>query len=174
MDVLAHSLWTNLMYRSLPPTKNNKKVVWWGIAFGVIPDLVSFTPIFIAFAQALITGSASFGGGRPDFPQGVFAHYAATSYNYTHSFVIFLIAAVLLWIVLRKFPWVILGWGLHIFIDIFSHTKEFYATPFLFPLSDFKVSVFSWGHPIFMSVNYTALILVYIFLIPRVTKRNVS
>jgi hypothetical protein len=61
------------------------------------------------------------------------------------------------------------GWALHIVIDIFTH-KNFYETPFLFPVSGFRFSHgISWAHPTFMLVNYLALATVYViwFLVLR-------
>jgi len=172
MDVLAHGLWTNVMYKAIPQVRHNRKIVLWGIALGVLPDLVSFVPVFLELFYKIITKSASFGSGRPDFDSFGFGQYAAASYNYTHSLVVWIIAVALAFAVYRKFPWILLGWGLHIGIDIFSHTKEFYATPFLFPLSDFKVSAVPWSHPVFMIVNYGLLFIMYLFVIPKFSNKK--
>ena len=57
-----------------------------------------------------------------------------------------------------------LAWGLHIVIDFFTH-PDFFQTPILFPLSDYKYyGGISWAHPVFMAVNYGALILVYVVI----------
>ena len=66
----------------------------------------------------------------------------------------------------KKFTWWIfwpmLGWALHVLIDIPTH-PDFYNTPFLFPLSDFKnTHGVSWAHPVFMAINYGLLIAAYI------------
>ncbi|HYE22547.1 MAG TPA: metal-dependent hydrolase, partial [Verrucomicrobiae bacterium] len=145
MDVLAHGLWTNIMYKVIPQTRNNCRTTLWGIAFGVLPDLVSFAPFFLYYLYRILFTGQKFIFGPPAFPDNPLFKYASESYNYTHSFVIWLAVAVVVWLFLKRFPWILLGWALHIFIDIFTHTEEFFATPFLFPLSDFKVSVISWG-----------------------------
>jgi hypothetical protein len=170
MDVLAHGLWTNIMYKVIPKTRNDRKTTYWGIAFGVLPDLASFTPVFIfAFYEAIFKGRQLFAG--PPTNDNPMFQYAVESYNFTHSFVIWLAVTVLVWLIVRKFPWILLGWVLHIVIDIFSHTEAFFATPFLFPISGFKISAVSWAHPIFMTINYGLLIILYVFFIPRITKR---
>lgn len=69
----------------------------------------------------------------------------------------------------RKWPWLMGGWVLHIIIDIPTHTKAFFATPFLWPLSNFKIDGISWGTLWFMLINYSALVLVYLLI---VWKRN--
>jgi hypothetical protein len=171
MDVLAHSLWTNIMYKTIPTTRGNKKLTLWGIAFGVLPDLFSFVPIFAYGIYASLFMDKSFFSGAPgsDVP---FYNYASESYNYTHSLIIWLAVTLIVWAILKKFPFVLLGWALHIVIDIFSHTDEYFPTPFLFPLSHFKVSIISWGHPVFMAINYALLVILYIFVIPKLKKRN--
>jgi hypothetical protein len=73
-----------------------------------------------------------------------------------------------------KVYWPIFGWALHILIDIPSH-KGFYETPFLFPLSNYKFDHgVSWGHPTYMLINYSALIIAYIliYLVFRKKKNN--
>ena len=167
MDILAHGLWTNAMFKTIPKTRNNKKIIFWGIAFGILPDLVSFVPVFVySFYQSIFHQQPFLSGPPgPDIP---FFKYAAESYNYTHSFVVWTAVVILAWIVLKEFPWVLLGWVLHIAIDIFTHTEAFFATPFLFPISGFKVSGISWAHPVFMIVNYSLLFLLYYFAIPKI------
>ncbi|MBX4204997.1 MAG: hypothetical protein KW788_02280, partial [Candidatus Doudnabacteria bacterium] len=135
MDILAHGLWTNIMYKSLPATRNDRKTVLWGILFGILPDLISFTPIFVVYFFGLILGRASVRFGPPDSTTALYS-YALNSYNYTHSLVIWTAGLLLAWLILRRFPWVSLGWLLHILIDLFTH-PDYFRTPFLFPLSNF-------------------------------------
>lgn len=170
MDILAHGLWTNLMYRSLPQTRRNKSQVWWGIVFGILPDLISFTPIFVVYFFELVFRHANV---RIWPPKGLDAlsNYALHSYNYTHSLVVWTAVLLVAWAFMRKFPWPILGAFLHIFIDLFTH-PNFYRTPFLYPLSSYhNPYAISWADPVFMAVNYSVIILVYIFLVPYL-RRN--
>ncbi len=161
------------MYKVIPATRDNKKTTLWGIIFGVLPDFASFTPIFLVYFWNAAR-SSTWSWGRPEFENLALANLTAELYNYTHSAIIWLVVFFIFWILLKKVPWILLGWGLHIGIDIFTHTKEFYATPFLFPLTDFKISVISWGHPVFMAVNYGLLILLYLFVIPKIKAKTLS
>ena len=98
--------------------------------------------------------------------------YVYQLYNFSHSLIIFGAIFVLVWLILRR-PWLpLLGWGLHIVIDIFSHNNMFFPTPFLFPISDFRVNATSWANPVFMAANYSILVLVY--LIMYIRKENPS
>ena len=173
MDVLAHGLWTNVMYKLIPETRNNKKTTWWGIFFGVFPDLVAFTPVFAYIFYRGIFLHTWIRFAPPEdtnqtIPLDQLTHHL---YNFSHSLVIWLIVFVLVWLLFRKTPWVLLGWALHICIDIFSHSSQFFPTPFLFPISKFYVNGIPWAEPVFMIVNYSALVLLYIFLIPRIKRK---
>lgn len=158
MDIFAHGLWTNAVYYK--KYRYSLKDRLWAVFFGIAPDVASFTPAFLY----LIFSRSRF--GIETFNSGVWVfRYAAASYNFTHSFVIFALAMGMV-TAFRKGRqyWPLWGWALHIFLDIFSH-KGFYETPFLFPLSGYRFDHgFSWGHPVFMLINYSALALVYILI----------
>jgi hypothetical protein len=165
MDILAHGLWTNIMFRVLPQTRHSKKSVWWGILFGILPDLISFSPIFIVYFFGLIFGGQRMRVWPPEQNSKLF-QYAEHSYNYTHSFVVWIAVLLIAWTVLRKFPWPILGAFFHIFIDLFTH-PNFYRTPFLYPLSNYRNPyAISWAEPVFMAINYILIALIYLFLVP--------
>lgn len=152
MDILAHFLWTFAIFFRI------KKERWRAGFFGVMPDMLSFGPHLVL---SLIAGSLAF--GKPNIasiPDSVFFLY-----DLTHSLVIFIFVMVIIYFVFRRVYWFMLGWGLHILIDIPTHSKEFFATPFLWPVSDFRVDGISWGAPWFMIVNYAALVIVYWYLL---------
>ena len=170
MDVLAHTLWTNALFH----LKYHKlrKMRYLAAFFGVAPDLVGFVPLFfyLVFSRnPLRVHEIDF----IDNPHWTF-RYAEWMYNYSHSLVIFLLVFGLVLIIgnlyyRRKqgptfrwwFFWPMLGWPLHILIDIPTH-PDFYQTPFLFPLSNVTNGHgISWGHPVFMVVNYGLLALAY-------------
>lgn len=151
MDILAHGLWTNVVYGQAPPRRH-----WWGVFFGVAPDLASFG---VFFMQRLVTSGLPF--GQPELI--TIPSYIYHLYNYTHSLVVFVLTALVVYLARgRRLPWVMGGWGLHIAIDIFTHGRDFFPTPFLWPLSHATVNSFSWADPWFMALNYGALAVVYV------------
>ena len=154
MDTLAHGLWTNIIFQRRRPYGR-----WWPIFFGVAPDLFSFGPFFLT---RLLRGLWPL--VRPELD--IIPFYVSILYNYTHSLIIFLaiFVGVALWRVGRVW-WPLGAWGLHILIDIGTHTDEFFPTPFLFPLSSWKFSGISWADKTFMAVNYFVLIILYVVLI---------
>ena len=151
MDTLAHGLWTNALYH-----RQRASDRWWAIFFGVAPDLFSFGPFFVMrFLQETLPS------GRPSLAS--IPDYVSIIYNYTHSAIIWLIVFGLVFFWRSRQPWWPLGaWGLHILIDIATHTFEFFPTPFLFPISTWKVNALSWADPTFMLVNYSLMALVYL------------
>ncbi|MCC7356813.1 MAG: hypothetical protein IT410_04365 [Candidatus Doudnabacteria bacterium] len=159
MDVLAHTLWTNALFHIKYATERRQRYT--AVAFGVVPDLIGFTPVVIYMLVTL----APFNPGQYTEPTHWTLIYAEHAYNYTHSFVIFLASTLLVMAIRKgKLYWPMLGWGLHILIDIFTH-PDFFQTPFLFPLSGFKYyGGISWAHPVFMAINYSLLILVYLII----------
>lgn len=167
MDVFAHMLWTNVVY--FKKYQNQLKDRLWAVFFGVVPDLVGFTP---AFFYMIFSGQF----GPKAFNNSVWVFkFASESYNYTHSIVVFLVVALIVYIIRRgRVYWPMFGWALHILIDIPTH-KIFYETPFLFPLSNYKFGGgVSWGHPVFMLVNYSAIILVYLGIYFIWRKKNAT
>jgi hypothetical protein len=58
-----------------------------------------------------------------------------------------------------------LGWLLHIILDIPSHSIDFFATPFLFPVSDYVFQYGArWSIPWFMILNYSLLLILFVYL----------
>lgn len=169
MDIFAHALWTNIVYFKKYKAEVRNRFI--AVAFGVVPDLLSFVPFFV---YAIFSRKEFFdlmGSGV-----GV-ARYASESYNYTHSIVFFALVFILIGLGRKIWKksfvyWPIFGWLLHILIDIPSH-RGFYETPFLFPLSGYKFSHgVSWGHPVFMIINYSALAAVYLVWFLVLRKKN--
>lgn len=166
MDILAHALWTNAAFYKKYQFKLKTRLLT--ALIGVLPDLASFTPatLYLFFSRQ------RFGPNLFSSDLWVF-RYAAESYNYTHSLVIFIVVlAVVTAIRKGKVYLPMLGWGLHILIDIPTH-KGFYETPFLFPVSDYRFTHgMPWAEPAFMFINYGALAIIYFSIIYFKRRRN--
>jgi hypothetical protein len=64
------------------------------------------------------------------------------------------------------------GWLLHILIDIPTHLIGHFATPFLWPISNFKINgIAYWREPIVMIIDIILLIIVWIILF-RIEKKR--
>lgn len=149
MDVFAHYLWTYAVAR-FAGIKEKKTTAF----FGILPDFLSFG-ILITFL--LIAGQFEF--GKPHTHS--IPTYVYYLYDWTHSLIVFGTAMFLVFVVTKKWYLPLIGWGVHVLIDIPTHTRQFFPTPFFWPFSDYTYSGMSWGTPWFMLLNYSILALVY-------------
>ena len=99
--------------------------------------------------------------------------YVHGLYNITHSLVVFFLVFILVSWLSKRFFWSMTAWAMHILIDIPTHSYNFFPTPFLWPISSYKVDGISWGTPWFMVVNYSAIVITYVIIYYRMsTKRK--
>jgi hypothetical protein len=167
MDILAHTLWTTAIAREgntvLEKKQKPRIHVGWAAFWGVFPDLFAFTIPVIGAVFRLISGGVLTTGSA----------LAPFLYQFSHSLIIWAVVFVIVWSIRKRPPLVLLGWLLHILIDIPSHALNFYPTPFLFPLSHYRFPYgVSWANQWYMIVNYSLLAIVWIgiFLKSRKTK----
>jgi hypothetical protein len=150
MDTLAHSLWTLIAFFNHP-----RKYL--AILIGVLPDVVSFIPHFVV--EHLVNRNAG--------------HILFDSiYKLTHSLVIFAIVIGLIYLMTKKFYWISLAWPLHIVIDMFTHTFEYYPTPYLYPLSSPFIFAVDYRGMAFNVINYLLIFLVFGVLIYLMRKET--
>ncbi len=166
MDIISHGLWGGGLFG-----ENSKKIFWTAFFFGIFPDFVAFSfPFSARIISALSGNGVGFGydAGRPAFPD-----YVHDIYTVSHSLVIFSLVFLIVWII-RKKPYIpILAWGFHVFLDIFTHTKEFFPTPFLWPISNYKFDGVSWGTPVIFFTNLVFLAVLFTVLIIQRRKKKI-
>ncbi len=151
MDIISHALWTNLVFKELPTTQRNLAVI-----FGVLPDIISFSLITFKY---FVIKTMHF----TDPPLSVIPKRVFKLYNFTHSLVLWL--GIFFFLYLLNLKWLAIaycGWGLHILLDIFTHTSAFFPTPILWPFSHFHFSGINWSNKWFMLFNYAVLIFLYL------------
>jgi hypothetical protein len=175
MDILAHMLWANAGARKVNTVLEEKKIptihIWWAAFWGIFPDLFAFGAPMIVSIVAFLTGQITFGGISHHGVSGGF-DLASSLYNYSHSLVIFVAVFLIVWAYYRRPRWELLGWALHILIDIPTHSVTFFPTPFLWPISNYHFPYgFSWRENWFMVINYIALLSIFI---PILWKRVVN
>lgn len=163
MDILAHSLWTNLTREYYSKNKKVKISKWWSIFWGVFPDLFAFTPIFIwTILNNFYLKPFEM---EPAIKDSLFIiNFTHTLYSISHSFIIFGIIFLFIYLIKKRIYFALLGWPFHILIDIPTHSYRFYPTPFLWPISNFKVNGISWSIPWFMILNYSLILIFYILM----------
>lgn len=177
MDIFSHGLWAGAAGKAVNKKTtgplNFWRMVWWGI----FPDLLGFTPVFVWLFWNLIFNGLNLADlPGPEkiepWPGDTLPIFRLTSTLYAigHSAIIFLVVFGIVFLVFKKPVWEMGGWLFHILLDIPTHSYKFYATPFLWPLSNFKFDGFPWTSLWFLIPNYLFIILVYFLL--RRRKKN--
>jgi len=181
MEIISHIFWAGTAYKVAKKMDNQSRLkkkinfllfIFWS----AVPDLISFG--LMAFWVVLVFISSGFNssflpshmravsGESPPAPEGFMSIFQMTSvvYSVSHSIIIFFLVFGLIFLIIKKLPWTLLGWLFHILIDIPTHSAQFYPTPFLWPISEwaFRNGV-SWGAPWFLILNYSSMIFVYVF-----------
>ncbi|MEO8596461.1 MAG: hypothetical protein ABI759_24295 [Candidatus Solibacter sp.] len=86
-------------------------------------------------------------------------HIGLLLYEAGHSLIVFLVVFALATILARRVVFELLCWLLHIAIDIPTHSLRYYATCFLWPVSDYRIDGIAWWTPWLWASTYGALAL---------------
>ncbi len=155
MDIISHGLWGGVAFG-----RKNKRSFWTSFIFGVAPDFLVFAPFFAsAFLGFVELPKFS---TEPPIPNGI-PQYVHNVYSFTHSLVIFAVVFLIIWLVRKKPLLESLAWGLHILLDIPTHSNSFFPTPFLWPFSSAHIDGIPWAHPIIFIPNVALLIILYLY-----------
>jgi hypothetical protein len=163
MDVFSHALWGNLEFRLIPQTREHPHLIGWGIFFSVFPDLLTFTYPFLwlLWHRYIVKDLTKWPETPADYEALPIAKITHTLYDYSHSIVIWTGVTAIVWAIMGSFPWILIGWVTHIFIDMPVHERDFFITPFLWPLSRFGIDGYAWNNRDFMAFNIITLIATY-------------
>jgi hypothetical protein len=153
MDVVTHGLWGALAFG-----RKGRGSFWLAFVIGLAPDLLSFGILYAA-AMVGLAEKPDFSHGTP--PESTIPLYVHHLYDVTHSLLVFVALFLLVWLVVKRPVWELLSWGLHILVDIPTHSLAFFPTPFLWPLSDWKFDGWQWMTPTILIPNFIALSLCY-------------
>jgi hypothetical protein len=159
MDVLAHGLWATAGAIGLRRKGRIAISPGWTAFWGVFPDLLSFIIPATVRIWWLLTGASRSLLPDPHGPQHF--QYVWQLYHCSHSLVVFGLAFGLVWLFARRPVFPMLGWLLHIVIDIFAH-RGIFATHFLWPFSSLGWDGVPWEDPWFLAANYITLAAVYL------------
>ncbi len=181
MDIFAHTLWTNAGARAgnkLAEKKGGKFHIspGWTAFWGVFPDFFAFTIVFVmSFYQLIFRGTSAVDLRHHLLSVSGF-DISAYLYQFSHSLVIWAFVFLATWFFAKRPRYELLGWALHILIDIPSHAIGFYPTPFLFPISEYRFPYgVSWSNFWYMIINYSALAFVWgKILIKKIRGDNAS
>jgi hypothetical protein len=165
MDMVAHGLWTAAAALTANKSAGANIRVGWAVWWGVFPDVLAFGPSVAAGLWLRLAGGANSGSAEGHVLPHV--HVGLPLYPAGHSLVVFLLVFGLVSILARHFVFAMLGWLLHILIDIPTHSLSYYATRFLWPISDYRIDGIAWWTPWFWAATYGALGVVYFLLLRK-------
>ena len=176
MDTFSHGLWAGALAKGLNQREGKRHVNVWATAlWGVFPDIFAFGIPFVWILWSVVFGDASFSdfGGRPRLSEPtsggavVLYQFSHVLYNMSHSLIVFAGVFFAVWVHFKQARLELLGWLLHILMDVPTHTYAFFPTPVFWPILDWKFDGFSWSQPWFMVLNYSLLLLAYALLMKR-------
>ncbi len=144
MDIIAHLLWSYIFFHDFD------NLILFLLA-GTLPDFLSWG---IYSIHAIFTKNIP----RKKEDLDNVPEWTHTLYGITHSVFSFAIVFTLLLVLTKEVPFYLIGWILHILIDIPLHSKDLLPTPFLWPLSSYKFPGVSWGNKWLIIGNWLLLI----------------
>lgn len=167
MDIISHGLYGGVAFG-----RRSRISYWLAFFFGIAPDLFSFGLFTILTFLGLAEHPDWSSGQHPD-PTAIPA-FVHSLYNGTHSLVVFAVVFAIVWLIRKKPLYEMLGWPLHILVDIPTHSEKFFPTPFLWPISDFQIDGHPWSDPRIFIPNLILLAGLYLWFYvirPRRLKR---
>ena len=159
MDYASHGFWSYIFF-------NKIRRPMFAILFGLLPDTTSW--FIYSVYRFIFQGNF----GKPVLSE--IPSWAYTLYNMSHSLVVSFGIIILTTIFLRRIPIYMLAWPLAIVMDLFTHTRDFLPTPFLWPVSDWKFPGISWGNKWFFAINYFLITVMMVIILKGRRKKIVS
>ncbi len=149
MDIFSHGRWGALAFG-----RKNHASFWLAFVFGLAPDLFSFGILWVAALLGL-SAKPDFRHGTP--PESTIPIYVHHLYDVTHSLVVFLCVFAVVTLLIKRPVWELASWGLHVLVDIPTHSFAFFPTPFLWPLSDWRFDGWQWNTHTILIPNFVVL-----------------
>lgn len=163
MDVIAHGLWAAAAARGKLTLRKRAIPLKPAVLWAMFPDLLAFGPSVALALWLQLAGGEDRGW---TVHHGHFRHveFGLPLYEAGHSLVVAAAVFGLCSVALRRPVIGMLGWLLHIIMDIPTHSLRFYATRFLWPVADWRVDGIAWRTRWFLLLTYAALAVVYFLL----------
>ena len=149
MDTLSHALWGKGLfgYRGYGRL---------AIFFGAMPDLLSFGLLFIL---QIFTGNYAYDGppSKASLPSWLFFNY-----DLLHSFVTAFLVIGIVYYFNKSLAFPMLAWPFHILLDFPFHSKEYFPTKIIWPISKtFSFDGIPWSNPEIWFPNLAGIILLF-------------
>ena len=117
MDTLSHALYGKGFF-------GYRKYRWTSFLFGALPDLSSFGVYFLG---QLFSNFHGLKNGRPSIEE--IPIWVVELYNISHSLITAFVFIAIVYFIKKELTWPMLAWPVHIIVDLFTHSIEFFPTP---------------------------------------------
>ena len=87
------------------------------------------------------------------------------NYDLSHSFITAFLCIGIVYFFNRALIFPMLAWPFHILLDFPFHSKEYFPTKFLWPLTDFSIDGIPWSNPEVWFPNMAGIIILFIYRI---------
>ncbi len=166
MDIISHGLWGGVL-----TGRKGRKQFAWAVFFGALPDLSSFG-IFLVLTFLGVGARADWSAGPPSMES--IPSYVHTLYNISHSLITFLFFATILYFFVRHLFIPFFAYGFAVLLDIPTHSTNFFATPFLWPLSSYKYDGTPWSESQIFIPNVILVLTAYLVWYLYIKKKRAS
>jgi hypothetical protein len=171
VDIFAHALWAGagvMLARRRWSISTRTATATVGLA--VLPDIPHLLPIvgWSLFGSGNMAAVQDYATAAPDRALMIPPLIDTASHILhciPHSAVVAGLVTLLVWFWTRSLWIPLLGWWLHIVIDVFTHSKDYYESPVFWPITRQGFDGIAWNTPWFMALNYLALAATYVWLI---------
>ena len=171
MDVISHALWAGAAAELLHRRGVfSRRQVFVAAAFGAMPDLVGLVPVSASAAGspdpwAAIVGYVTAIPSREPELEPWARELEHVLHCSAHSVLVLGCFALLAWRLWPKLWAGILGWGLHIALDVPTHSASYYAVTPIYPISGWSFDGLAWATtPAVLALNWALLAATYLAL----------
>lgn len=151
MDTLSHALYGKGFF-------GYRKYRWTSFLFGALPDLSSFGVYFLGLLFSNFHGLKN---GRPSIEE--IPIWVVELYNISHSLITAFVFIAIVYFIKKDLTWPMLAWPVHIIVDLFTHSIEFFPTPIFWPLSNYRFDGIPWSNIYVFTTNIVLIFLIFFY-----------
>jgi len=151
MDTFSHALYGKGFF-------GYRKYRWTSFLFGALPDLSSFGVYFLI---QLFSNFHKLQYGKPSIEE--IPIWVIELYNISHSLITAFVFITIVYFVKKDLTWPMLAWPVHIIVDLFTHSIEFFPTPILWPLSNYRFDGIPWSNIYVFITNIILIFLIFTY-----------
>ena len=151
MDTLSHALYGKGFF-------GYREYRWASFLFGALPDLSSFGLYFLVQFFSNLNGLKF---GRPSIEE--IPIWVVELYNISHSLITAFIFIAIVYFAKKNLAWPMLAWPVHIIVDLFTHSIEFFPTPIFWPLSNYRFDGVPWSNIYVFITNIILIFLIFFY-----------